>query len=180
VGGETVPNRIVVPVGTNGKVSFFNNVGNTDLILDVGGWYTDGSDEAATGALYTPLTPARIADTRTGAAAPLHDQTLHTNTTRNVHVESRGNVAAIGANPKPTAVVVNVTVTGTDTHGFLTVFPDAPPPPQASDLNWAPGETVPNLVVVKLGSDGTLNAFNNVGNADVIVDVVGWYGTATG
>jgi hypothetical protein len=47
--------------------------------------------------------------------------------------------------------------------------------PLASNLNWVPGQTVPNLVVVKLGPDGKVILFNSGGNVDVIVDVVGWY-----
>jgi hypothetical protein len=34
---------------------------------------------------------------------------------------------------------------------------------------------VPNLVVVKLGSDGAVDVFNAAGSADVVVDVSGWY-----
>jgi hypothetical protein len=46
----------------------------------------------------------------------------------------------------------------------------------ASDLNWVNGETVPNLVVVKLGSTGKIDLFNSVGSVNVVIDVVGWYG----
>jgi hypothetical protein len=38
------------------------------------------------------------------------------------------------------------------------------------------GQTVPNLVVVKLGANGSIDLFNGVGTVDAIVDVVGWYG----
>ena len=46
--------------------------------------------------------------------------------------------------------------------------------PIASDLNWAPGQTVPNLVVVKLGADGKIAIHNGFGSTDVIVDVFGY------
>ena len=36
--------------------------------------------------------------------------------------------------------------------------------------------TVPNLVVVKLGTGGAIDIFNGYGTSDVVVDVVGWYG----
>ncbi len=38
------------------------------------------------------------------------------------------------------------------------------------------GLTVPNLVVVKLGTGGSIDIFNGYGTTDVVVDVVGWYG----
>jgi hypothetical protein len=47
-----------------------------------------------------------------------------------------------------TAVVLNVTVTGPATGGFLTVFPDGQPLPAVSNLNFTAGETISNLVVV--------------------------------
>ena len=82
----------------------------------------------------------------------------------------------MGASGSPTAVVLNVTVTNTTAAGFLTVYPsDAATRPLASDLNWTRGLTVPNLVVVKLASDGTVAIFNSAGATDVIADVVGWY-----
>jgi hypothetical protein len=36
--------------------------------------------------------------------------------------------------------------------------------------------TVPNLVVVKLGSNGAVDLYNAFGSVDVVIDVVGWYG----
>ena len=60
-----------------------------------------------------------------------------------------------------------------DTTG--TVFPAATTKPLASDLNWVPGQTTANLVVVKLGQAGQVTFYNNVGAVDVIADVVGWY-----
>jgi hypothetical protein len=46
----------------------------------------------------------------------------------------------------------------------------------ASDLNYVAGQTVPNLVVVKVGTSGAVDIFNGVGSTDLVVDVVGWYG----
>ena len=36
--------------------------------------------------------------------------------------------------------------------------------------------TVPNLVVVQLGSNGKIDLYNHAGSSDVIVDVMGWFG----
>jgi hypothetical protein len=36
-------------------------------------------------------------------------------------------------------------------------------------------QTVANLVVVKLGSDGAVQVYNAKGSVDVVVDVSGWY-----
>jgi hypothetical protein len=55
------------------------------------------------------------------------------------------------------------------------VWPTGSPRPTASDLNWVGGQSVPNLVVVKLGSDGAVQIYNAFGSVDVVVDVSGWY-----
>jgi hypothetical protein len=93
-----------------------------------------------------------------------------------LQVAGQGGVPATTDPIRPTAVVLNVTVTDTTSAGYLTLYPsDATSQPLASDLNWTAGLTVPNLVVVKLGADGKVAIFNGAGSTDVIVDVVGWY-----
>ncbi len=85
-------------------------------------------------------------------------------------------VGGVGGVPlTATAVVANVTVAGTVSGGFLTAYPGGTLP-TVSDVNWTgPGEIVPNLVVVKLSSSGTITIYNNSGTVDVLVDVLGWY-----
>ena len=74
------------------------------------------------------------------------------------------------------AVVANVTVTDTTTPSYLQVYPDGLGRPNASDLNWAAGETVPNLVVAKLSDvNSEIDIYNLLGNTDVIIDVGGYY-----
>jgi hypothetical protein len=93
--------------------------------------------------------------------------------TRVLPVAGHGGVPATGA----TAVVMNVTVTDTSTAGYLTAYPDLTTrPAQGSNLNWAPGVTIPNLVTVPLGTNGAVELYVNNSSANVIADVVGWYG----
>ena len=85
-------------------------------------------------------------------------------------------VGGLGGVPSgAVAVAANTTVTNSNSPSFLTVFPDGTALPNASDLNWAGGETVPNLVVAKLGADGAVDAYNASGSTDVIMDVEGYY-----
>jgi hypothetical protein len=72
--------------------------------------------------------------------------------------------------------VLNVTVTNPSAASYLTAWPAGAVQPLASDLNYVAGQTVPNLVVVKLGANGAIDLFNATGSTDVVVDVVGWYG----
>jgi hypothetical protein len=70
---------------------------------------------------------------------------------------------------------MNVTVTNTTLSSYLTVWPNLVTRPTASDLNWVAGQTVPNLVIVQLGANGSIDLYNLQGNTDVVLDVVGWY-----
>jgi hypothetical protein len=69
-----------------------------------------------------------------------------------------------------------VTAVGPTSAGYLTTWPDAVTRPGTSDLNFAGGQTVPNLVVVQVGTTGQIDVYNAFGNTNVVIDVMGWYG----
>ena len=88
-------------------------------------------------------------------------------------VAGAGGVPATGVS----AVVLNVTVTQPSTHGHITVYPDGTTLPTASNLNFSPGETVPNLVIAPVGSDGEVD-LNNGSSGTVqlaTADVSGYF-----
>ena len=59
--GKTRPNLVIVPLGPDGKVSYFNNAGAVDVVADVVGWYDgDGTNQPR----YEGLAPVRLLDTR--------------------------------------------------------------------------------------------------------------------
>ena len=127
------------------------------------------------GGTYHPLSPVRILDTRTGLGGVARAR-LGAGGTLNVQVAGHGGVPATGVS----AVVLNTTVTSTTAPSFLTVWPGGTPLPNASNLNWVAGQTIPNLVTVGLGtgtSDGRVAVRNSSGYADVIFDVQGYYST---
>ena len=132
-----------------------------DIIVDVLGSF------GPYGGTVTTITPQRLIDTRTGtgtAAQPL--QPLES---RSMQLAGRGGVPA-----NATAVIANVTATDPTSWGYLTAWPAGAPRPVASNLNFLPGQSVPNLVMLKLGSGGAISIFNELGSTDVIVDVMGY------
>jgi hypothetical protein len=118
------------------------------------------------GGTYHPLQPARILDTRSGGT-PLGPGAQLT-----VQVAGLGGVPNGAA-----AVALNVTATNTTAPSYLTVFPAGVARPVASNLNWVPGQTVPNLVEVALSNAGQVTVYNSAGSVDVIFDVAGFYST---
>jgi hypothetical protein len=177
--GQSVPNRVIVPVGPNGQINVYNHTGGVDVAIDVNGWFGDGTEPPPPGSVFTGIAPTRICDTRPFQPGVLSNQcngqgigaVLGAGQTMVVQVASAGAVVPAGA----TAVVVNVTAIGTTAPSFLTVWPSNVAPPNASDLNWAAGQTASNLVVAQLSPTGQLSVFNHAGATNVIVDVVGYY-----
>ncbi|HKA02775.1 MAG TPA: hypothetical protein VKD67_00555, partial [Acidimicrobiales bacterium] len=115
--------------------------------------------------------PQRFLDTRPGS----DNSTMSDGQTVVTQITGRSGIPgdAVG-------VVANVTATNTRVPGFLTVFPGALPQPLTSSLNFDGGEPgVPNLVMSKLSSQGSIGIYNFSpgGTTDAIVDVVGWYAT---
>lgn len=159
---QTVPNLVVAKVGVGGKVSFFNNSGEAHLVVDVSGWFPEGSG-------LQPLSPIRALDTRSGNGAAVGP--IKGGSTVRLKVAGRAGVPAQGA----AAVVLNVTVTEPTANGYVTVFPSGSARPLASNLNFTPGLTVPNLVIAKVGPDGAVNLFNSAGSTHLIADVAGWF-----
>jgi hypothetical protein len=127
---------------------------------------------------YTALTPARILDTRGDAGVTCNKSLtkLGAAQTFTVQVGGCGNVPTSGV----AAVVMNVTVTEPTGSSYLTVYPSGISRPIISNLNYLPGQTVPNSATVKLGAGGMVNVYNNVGSAHVVIDVVGYYSTKDG
>jgi hypothetical protein len=125
---------------------------------------------------FTPLTPSRVLDTRvaTGAAR------FPVGPGRAISVAVRG----VGGVPTSgvAAVALNVTATEASLGGFVTVHPTDVSRPNASNLNMVPGQTIPALVIAKVGPDGRACIYNDTGTTHVIADVVGWFadGTSTG
>jgi len=165
--GQTIANRVMVKVPANGKVDIYNAAGSVNVIADLNGSFTDGS-AAASGTQFQGILPLRIVDSRAGTGSP--GAPLGPGGSRPFTV-----AGANGIPSSATAVVANITVTNTTGASYLTAWPDGDSRPNASDLNWVAGRTVPNLVVVKLGPNGKLDVFNAAGSTDVILDVVGYY-----
>ena len=173
--GETVPNRVIVPVSSSGQVSIYNADGTADMVVDVNGWFTDGSSPSQTGDVFTASSPQRICDTRPTSESGITDQctgkTIGAGATLGVGVAGQGTVPATGV----LAAVVNVTAVNQTASGYFTVWPTGSPQGTVSDLNWPGNDTVPNMTVVQLGTGGSVNILNSAGTSDAVVDVEGWY-----
>jgi hypothetical protein len=160
---QTVPNRVVTGLSSDGRIELFA-AGGAHVLVDVVGWYGSGARST-----YTSLTPARMVDSRDGTGTPRGK--LGAAVTRDVQATGRLGVPA-GA----TAVVLSLTATGpTAATTFVTAFPDGTARTETSDLNLLQGETRSNLAVVPLSTAGRFSLYNAAGASHVIADVLGYY-----
>jgi hypothetical protein len=167
--GQTVPNLVEVGLG-GGQVSIYAST-TLHVIADIEGWVNN--NPTGPDGRFNPLVPARLLDTRTGFGG---STTLGAGGTVTVGVFGRGNVPASGVS----AVVLNVTVTNPTADGFITAWPHGLTRPLASNLNFTPGQTVANRVVVGVSPGGLVDFGNANGSVDLIVDISGWFTDATG
>ena len=164
--GETVPNRVIVPLSSGGALDLYNALGSVNAIVDVSGYFNGNVS-----GYFEPVAPSRICDTRNNAnTTPCVNKTLAAGGTLDVQVTGNDGIPSGAA-----AVVANVTATGATAQSFLTVYPEGASQPTASDLNFSAGQTVPNLCVAKLSSAGGLAIYNAFGSVNALVDVAGWF-----
>ena len=164
---QTVANMVITKLGPDGRINLYNSSGTAHLIVDVMGW--TGTDSE-----LTSLQPTRLLDTRPGGATIdalfAGHGAIGTRATRTLVVVGRGGVPPTGVG----AVVLNVTATAPTAPSFLTVWPTGFTLPNASSLNYSAGKTVANMVLARVGIDGSVDFYNSSGSTHVIVDVVGW------
>ena len=143
----------------------YTGAGATHLVTDVNGTFPAGAS-------YTPLTPARLLDSRPGTSTTdgqyVGTGITQPGTTVQLQVAGRGGVPSDAA-----AAVLNVTATGATGNGFLTVYPCGQTRPLASNLNYSAGADAANAAVTRIGQSGKVCIYTGAGATHLVVDVNG-------
>jgi hypothetical protein len=160
--GVTSPNLVIAKIGTGGTVCVFTQSG-AHLIADVNGYMPAGSS-------YAPLIPERLLETRADGQIGYTGGKPAAGTTIALQITGAGS-SKVPSNA--IAAVLNVTGTGADAPGFVTVWPCGSPRPTTSNLNVAAGGTAPNLVMAEIGDGGKVCIFNQT-SMDLIADINGY------
>ena len=164
VPGDTVPNLVIVGIGSAGKVNLFNANGTVDLIADIVGYYSPDN----TAKQFFSITPVRALDTRNGTGG----FSAAVGQGASIDLTIRG---ANGIPNTASAIVMNTTAVLPTGGSFLTVWPTGVTQPLASNLNFVPGDIIPNLVQVGIGSNGKVSLFNNAGAVNLVADLTGYF-----
>jgi hypothetical protein len=161
VAGDVVPNGVLAPIGSNGKVCIYSLV-DTDLVVDVAGWFE--------GDAFVGATPLRLRDTReTSRVTSAQELVLQV-------ADIDANTADGSATRVPAdvgAVALNVTVVSPHSAGFVTVYPCGARP-LASNVNYVAGQVVPNGVIAPVSADGEVCIYS-LAPTDIVVDLAGWF-----
>lgn len=161
--GTTVSNFALIPTTPTGGVptiSVANHAATpVDVVVDVVGYYDDGL--ASGGLHYTPVTPTRLLDTRTGQAL------------------GAGGTTTVTA-PTGHALALNVTGVQPTGNTFLDVWPTGAPRPTSSTLNLTPGEIRSNATITGVDSAHRFSVYNFAGTTNVVVDLNGTFDPLAG
>lgn len=156
--GETAANRAFAGVSA-GDMTVYNSVPSR-TVIDVTGWF------GPTGTGYTPVPPARVADSRDGLGGVTRIQGAQP---VGVQLGGRGGVPA-GVR----TVAITLTGVGSDAPAYMRVWEPGTTMPGTSDLNLFPGQDRANMVIAPVDAAGRTNVMLSHGSADVVVDVLGY------
>ncbi len=165
--GQTISNQVIVPVGVDGKVSFFTQNG-THLVADVAGWFTNSTEGTGSSGLFVPTAPVRKLDTR--ADGP---QVGYTGGKPGAGAVV--DVQWLGIAQGVSAVVMNVTVVEATQSGFITAYPNGTTRPLAANVNAEANDTIGNHSTVKVGQPEEFVQLFTQNGGHLVVDVVGHY-----
>ncbi len=184
--GSEVTNSAIVPLGTGGAIQILSSGGAPNITVDLEGYITSASTAlpANASSFVAAGMPTRICDTRPSNPSGLAGQEL-----ANCEGKAPGAGGSLpvqvtglaGVPADATAAVVNITVTGTSATSYLSAAAyqpsadqAAPTTPPSALLVWNAGETLADLAIVPIGAGGQIYLTNHLGQAQVILDVVGW------
>ena len=124
------------------------------------------------GAVFVPMDPVRVLDTRTGFGGTVGP--VDSNETIAVVIAGASDDTITVPNDA-VAAVLNVTYVNAAGPGYITVYPSGTNRPNASNLNKVGPGPVPNLVTVRIGAYGSINIFNNQSAVEILADLAGYY-----
>ncbi len=164
VPGVNRANELITPIDSSGAICIYTQH-DLDLVVDVVGYVPLGTT-------YHDTAPARLLDTRPGAAtvdgANAGEGSRAAGSEYRLPIAGRGGVAADAV-----AAIVNVTAVDPHATGHLTVHPCSSPRPETSALNYTGGVNAANEIVAQLDPGGELCVFTHAAT-DLLIDVVGY------
>jgi hypothetical protein len=166
--GDRMSNLVTVPIGSTGRVDFYNSgSGSVNVLASAVGYYA-----TTTGKSFVATASSTVLDTRSGigrsGTSPLAS-----------HGVLKLQVAGKGVVPKgATAVLVELGTVSSSGGGSLTAWTDGSSQPSPASVYWnVGGRLTTNLAVVPLTSNGRIDLRNNGSKSVAMFGVVLGYWT---
>lgn len=182
--GEVKGNNAFLKLNQTSGQADFNvySTAATHLVADVVGYYAKPVSLGTSNKdlVYTPVTPCRIMDTRSGAALTANGQRGFYGWTASNFTSQGGanNTCGLLDSTDNAAIAVNLTIVSPATGGYITAYPaDAATIPLAATLNFNAGDVKGSNAILKLNQTGTGFHFGvySTSTAHLVADVVGYY-----
>ena len=158
--GVTTANAAIVPAGTGGDIDVYPSGNDTDLLIDINGYFATPSSGTSPLSLYT-FSPCRVLDTRQ-SGGPFSGETT---------INVVGSACDVTATAK--GYVLNATVLPSGALGYLTLWPDGLGQPTVSTLNAPDGAVTSNMAIVPT-SNGSIDAYASA-LTQLIVDISSYF-----
>ncbi|MGO9561356.1 MAG: YncE family protein [Candidatus Korobacteraceae bacterium] len=156
--GTVVANAAIVPAGSDGSTAFYAHNNDTDLLLDVDGYFA----APGTGGLSMySVPPCRVLDTRQSGGSFVGEKTV--------------NVVGSACAPPVSAAayIFNATVVPPGPMLYLTLWPDGEQQPTVSTLNAEDGFITSNMAIVPT-NNGSIDAYAYA-LTQLILDISGYF-----
>jgi uncharacterized repeat protein (TIGR03803 family) len=157
--GTNVANAAIVPAGSAGTTAFYAHNHDTNLLLDVNGYF---AAPAVGGLSMYAVAPCRVLDTRQNNGQPFQGQ-------RPVDVVDSSCAPSASAQ----GYVFNATVVPPGPMGYLSLWPDGEQQPTVSTLNALDGFITSNMAIVP-NSNGSIDAYASA-LTHLLLDISGYF-----
>ena len=167
--GRVVGNEAIVPAGTGGSINVYAS-GNTNLVIDTNGYFAAAGSPG--GLSFYPLTPCRVADTRTnsGFTGAFGAPALVGGAVRDFPMLS----SACGIPSAAQAYSLNMTVVDPASAMYLTAWQTGQSMPVAATVNAPSGGVVGSGAIVPAGTDGSISVYAD-NPANLVIDINGYF-----
>jgi hypothetical protein len=181
---ETRANRVIVAVGSDGRIGIADSGGGTYLLVEISGWFDNGSNPAvnSVGGYFKPLESGNLSDTRlaqpvinTKECMPVCGGPLKANGAVSFDFGGFRELPAPSSVLKLIAVVGTLSVTTTTGSGGAIAYASGTARPLASDVPYTRGTAPSNTVVSMVSATGRLVARPLTAAADVLFDLSGYF-----
>jgi hypothetical protein len=169
--GGIVGNAAIVSAGIGGAISLEAN-NAVDVVIDINGYF---APVTAQGMVFYPMTPCRVADTRSGSKGSGLSGAFGPPTIAGGSIRTFPMLSSNCRIPSTAqAYSVRMTIVPPGPVQYLTSFPAGQSLPLVSTLNAPSGGVIGNAAIVPAGTKGAIDVFVS-NTTDLVIDINGYF-----